>query len=376
MGEEHKLCPPSICFILKSSNHTITIGYDPVKKTWQWIDASAATEIKDDKDIANRAMNALSQSNIGKVITFSTSIFVETSQHKKTTQYLASLNENLDWQALHNITTEKAKITDSTKASWLHIAAQDNHEKEIKSLLAAGANPNNICINKSATPLCVSAQAGHIKAVTLLLADKYTNPNLAIESGETPLFVAAQNGHQEIVELLLTNERTNPNLASDTGETPLIMAIANGHDKVVASLLADKFKRINPNLAFMDSSTPLIIAAQTGNDKIVTLLLADTPRTDSTLTKKDGTTALHYAAQNGHSKIVELLLANGALPNQSNGNGMMPLHLAALKGHIQIAEKLLDAKADIDATWAIPFVMHISFRSIVSQSCRWAFIYF
>lgn len=153
------------------------------------------------------------------------------------------------------------------KSSPIMAAAQTGRVEILKRLLAADANPNQIHMS-GATSLYVAAEAGHFKIVKILLAEQ-VDPNQANNFGNTPLFKAAHNGHLEVVNALLAHEQTNPNQANNAGSTPLSVATLNGHYKIVLKLLT---MHVDPNPKDKKGITPLDIAQRDYRIRIATLI--------------------------------------------------------------------------------------------------------
>src|SRR3989344_1661439 len=98
--EEQKYNQP-ISFILVSSTHAVTVGYDPKRDCWQWIDASNAEEIKTDDKIAERVMNAFSENSI---TTFSTEVYCKKTEVDQVKKYLAACQEKKVWKDIFRVT--------------------------------------------------------------------------------------------------------------------------------------------------------------------------------------------------------------------------------------------------------------------------------
>ena len=68
----------------------------------------------------------------------------------------------------------------------------------------------------------------------------------------------------------------------------------------------------------------------------------------------DGWRPMHLAAKNGWTKVIAFLLENKADPNsRTTKEQLTPLHIATFQGHLGAMKALLEAKAEINATFEI-----------------------
>ncbi len=326
-------CDQPIGFILSSSTHTVTVGYDHKTQHWQWINASQSQTIREDKVIAEEIMNAFSENGI---TAFSTEVYVKKTKVAQIEEYLSIFKKNEDWKKLHCVTQEKSQKKDSKNVYWLYIAAQQGDCEVVKLLLDAKADPNQACEN-SATPLYIAAQNGHFKVVKLLLEAK-ADPNQARNDGVTPLYIAAQQGDFEVVKLLL-DAKADPNQAENGDMTPLYAAAQEGHFEVVKLLLDAK---ADPNQAEKNGATPLYIATQNGHFEVVKLLLD--AKADPNISIIGSTTVLlNYAKKkNCENSVRTLLTNNNTQPIPENLANFTPLHAAVFFGHTNLVQLLLD----------------------------------
>jgi len=234
----------------------------------------------------------------------------------------------------------------SDGATPLYAAAQNGHAGVVEVLLARGADPNKALTTDGATPCWVAAWNGHAGVVELLLAAG-ADPNKARTSdGATPCIAAAHQGHAGVVELLLADRRTDPNKEmTNTGATPLYVAAEEGHAGVMEVLLS---RGADPNKATTDTgATPCYVAAQEGHAGVVAALLNDRRTDPNKATTDDGSTPCWIAAWKGHAGVVEVLLARGADPNKATtDDGATPCFVAAQRGHAGVVELLLARGAD------------------------------
>jgi|GEM_PF-6221658 len=263
-----------ISLFLNNSLHGITVGYNPHQKTWIFFNSSQLPTqyvpvpldeeqtIAADKEIAAKVFEAFTfreihadQSPIPKqpiiedkeVIkhsSFSTHIYVAKNYEIELNNCLAVWQSRPEWIDMHEVTSDKANLIDSTDGSWLYIAALENNLKKVTELLTMGAKPNQ-AIKFGNTPLYIAAQMGHYEIVNELLRWN-ADPNLVV-CGCTPLHVAVLQGHLEIVEELLKN-KADPSPISYID--PVALAKQRGHLAIVHLLeQALEFQKLHREIA-------------------------------------------------------------------------------------------------------------------------------
>jgi ankyrin repeat protein len=106
----------------------------------------------------------------------------------------------------------------------LHIAVFARNAAAARTLLAAGADPNELATASFAqvTPLGTAATFGTNDIAELLL-DHDANPERTSDHGHTPLHAAAANGNRALVELLLARG-ANAGATTADGQTPADLA--------------------------------------------------------------------------------------------------------------------------------------------------------
>lgn len=109
----------------------------------------------------------------------------------------------------------------------LHIAAFAHNADAVRTLLAAGADPNELATASFAqvTPLGTAATFGANEIAELLL-DHGADPERTSDHGHTPLHAAAANGNRALVELLLARG-ANAGATTADGRTPADLAPDN-----------------------------------------------------------------------------------------------------------------------------------------------------
>jgi tetratricopeptide (TPR) repeat protein len=119
-------------------------------------------------------------------------------------------------------------------SSDLFEAIDFNLESEVKSMLIAGASPEER--REGITVLMEAGAAGHAAIVQMLL-DSGAHVDARTSNGATALFGACQHNHKDVVEILIqAGADINARLKSD-GTTALYWACFSGHPGMVEILL-------------------------------------------------------------------------------------------------------------------------------------------
>ena len=292
-------------FQLGNGNHALTVGYDPARQCWQWINASEALEIKENTEIAKKAIKTFSKNNVTSI---SASIFVRKISSKQAKENFDRCKQERPWKDLHRITTKKIEAKDSHGTSWLYIASRIGDTESVKLLLENKADPNQARSSDGATPLFIAAQNGHSEIVKLLLENK-AEPDQTRSDGATPLFfIAAHKGDYRIIELLLKHG-ANPNQArSSDGATPLFAAAYQGHLDTVKCLFNSG--KIKFDVSITARVTMLLgYARKNQREDQVTKMLSKDKNNPHTLPEiLPYFTPFHAAVYLGHIEIVKFFL--------------------------------------------------------------------
>ncbi len=198
-------------------------------------------------------------------------------------------------------------------------AADENHVEVLSALLQAGANIDQVGIDRE-TPLMVAAINGHVESVQFLLDSgasiDYVEKREGWRDTGPAVVLAAWEGKLECVRLLLTS---GANISGLVGFRALSMAAYDGHDKIL-DLLLENGAELNYDIPWTDTwyedgtTKPLTAAAGQGQSKAVEVLL----RHGSNPNERDNGssfTVLLKAVDNGHPRVVDLLLKSGSFPN-------------------------------------------------------------
>lgn len=258
-----------IAFTLTSTDHTITIGYNPRNDRWYFIDANrlSTQNVTEFDRLTDQILHSFSENKIAPIFT---QIHALATDKILLADLISNLKANPHWLTLHKITVARASLTNSRRGTLLHLAATIGDLDTVKALLAQGANANSSHLPRRNTPLFNASQEGHHEIVKVLVENGAEVNNSQIKDGTTPLHIAAEYGHTETVKVLLElSANVNTHIPS-SGATPLFLAAMNGNVEIVNALLE---KGSDVNLALTSGATPLFIAAQNGHHEIVAILM-------------------------------------------------------------------------------------------------------
>ena len=171
---------------------------------------------------------------------------------------------------------------DATADIYIVAAAQYGFTDAVKTLLAAGVDPD-ACTEGWSSATGVAARNGDAATLRALIGAG-ADVNKTNGSGSTPVYLAAQTGSADAVELLVA-AGADLDAPRNTGATPCLIAAMHGHTEALKALIAGGAD----------------VKKSTGS-----------PRDDDM-------SPAEYAAQEGHGDCLKLLLANGAAPPREWG---------------------------------------------------------
>ena len=268
------------------------------------------------------------------------------------------------WEAVRSLLAAGAdpNAAAADGATALHWAAYHDHGEAAGWLLDAGADPN-ATNDLDATPLWNASVNGSAAMVGRLLAAG-ADPNAALLGGESVLMTAARTGSPKVVRMLI-DAGADPNATGARGQTALMWAAAQKHPDTVRLLVergADVHARseswsqlmaipphsepANQQMVPHGANTALLFAARVGDLESARILVA--AGSDPDATDAWGVTPTVYAAHSGFRELAAFFVGSGADPNIA-GAGFSALHLAILRRDGELVRILLDHGADPNA---------------------------
>jgi ankyrin repeat protein len=232
-------------------------------------------------------------------------------------------------------------VDDERGDTLCHIAAENENEKVLATLLAAGA-PHSKANRERELPAHVAAKSQNV-ALLKLLIDAGADCDSPDSRGITPCHVAVSSFNPVGLELLLAaNVRCD--LPDIGGFSPCFRAVSRGDVGSVARLIAHG---CNLNrLSYNDKRSMCFIAASNSDEKMLTLLIAS--GVDVNPPDVNGETPLTLAASSQNEKLLALMLDAGARLTRSETDRTL-LHVAAQNPNELVVKCAIETKCDINA---------------------------
>jgi len=275
-------------------------------------------------------------------------------------------NERIEF-LLKNGADVKAEAETPDKKGWtaVSVAVAQRDDSMMKTLFAAGADPDSIGIGGGAL-LYEAVNEGDMDLVKDLL-NYGASADSKGENGETSLARAVGVDDLDLVQTLLGGG-ANPGDSVKEADPPLLVSIGNGN-VAIAKLLIEAGAKLDGQTmlakAYENRDDPLLnLLLNAGADAETTLPGSDTRIFD--LAVKDGATSAVRTLLNAGAKIgdnlwaalltkqddiVQVILSGGADPGQKGLNGEDPLDFVLRKQQYKAARFLLAAGADANANY-------------------------
>jgi uncharacterized protein len=279
VNQTHSVGDKPVAFKLSTSEHEIFIGYHAEKNTWFFIDANQLPSKHFDNtfELARKITHAL----FAKYDTlFTTKIYCNNADKSVFEEAINLWKTNIVWQQMHEVTREKATITDDGKGNWLILALELGQIDTATLLIKNGAHVNQQEKLNNDFPLHLAAKNGYVEIVQML-CEHGADLKLCRDPGITAFRTAQSNGHTEVMKILLEYE-DDINQADTKGKTPLHFAAIHHQTSIMEFLLDNG---ANPNVAEYNQKTPLFYAIRNNNIEGVKLLLEHNAATTTRITK-------------------------------------------------------------------------------------------
>ena len=197
------------------------------------------------------------------------------------------------------------------------------------------------------SPLLAAAEHGTVEELRSSLAAG-ANPNEADADGTSALHWAVHRGALDSVSALL-EAGAAVDAANRYGVRPAYLAAENGDAATMRALLA---AHADARAVFAEGETLLMTAARTGDVATLEVLLAAGADVDA-VESRGGQTALMAAAAQNNAAAISTLLAAGAGRDVREATGeLTALGFAVRAGAVDATRALLDAGADASETLA------------------------
>jgi ankyrin repeat protein len=325
---------------LTNYSHDIFLSYDPVKKTWWYVDAEQLELANPASDISiDTLVSQLGKSLFGTIV--STNIYDRASNSLGVMKFIKTWKNSAKWKKIHEVTKEKVHRLNGHNKSWLEVAVRNNDQQAVSQIFKF--HDINKTKRKVGTPLHreldkilhIAAFCGHDRLVADFLQDKNIKVDAKDKDGSsTPLYYAAYGGHFSIVKQLI-NKNANVNSQNIKKQTPLYIAAENGQLNIAKYLIK---KQADVKLEASEQYTPIYIAALKGHTDIVELLIVHGALNEDAADVPVEKTPLYAAIDKGHRDIVELLIKH----KYDAKFKLKPLCcLAAKNGHVGVLKLLL-----------------------------------
>jgi ankyrin repeat protein len=208
-------------------------------------------------------------------------------------------------------------------------------------------------------PLLIAARKGLIDKLNTLIANGANANQMDKLTGDTALHVAAEVGNLELIQLLIEQHNADVDARNNHMSTPLLTACFKVRPNCVTFLLNS---RANINVANNEGCTPLVIAVVAGSVDIVKILLDRLDRVPppdinhirkcvNPNGKEYKVSPIADAAARGYLEVLKLLQEKGAnlnstgqhqIPPDESDGYTSPLCLACLNNKVQIVKYLID----------------------------------
>lgn len=156
-----------IVFILGSSDHAITVGYDPAENQWQFINSGREPERISGNDIQEISQRVFRAFSTGSQCVFATNVYCNKANEEDFKKRMTAWEKQPEFQEIHRVDARKAKKVGSR---LLLLSALDNDPAMVKNLIKEGVNPDLVEDEEGNTPILTAVCWNHIDVLKELLA--------------------------------------------------------------------------------------------------------------------------------------------------------------------------------------------------------------
>lgn len=242
-----------IAFVMSSSKHSITVGYQPKSGTWVVINANTLpSEIVESEDVGRIAAKRLLSSS--QHVSCRMVGYTKKQNEAAYTACLKAWLKTKAWRTMHLPNSKTCNIANDFNTTWLHTAASEGNLKQVAALIRAGAKLN-ARDDDGWTPLKAACSNGHTDVARILL-EHGADPTIRDNKHGWPAFMnAAIEGNTAIMQLLAQRDPKCIDFQDARGFTALFAAAQIGSVAAVKYLIN---MRANPLLCFRQTAADFI----------------------------------------------------------------------------------------------------------------------
>lgn len=293
----------SIAFLFRSSNHALTVGFDPSINKWIYIEVHEGPgKYLDDAQLADMINHAFSRNTNTAV---SVTAYTLGDNAEQTRHILDKWKTSKEYIDSHAPSVRRIKAEDSYHTTLLYLCVVNNDIKRLSTLLKSSHINVNQKTDDGYNALYYATMYGLAECVQLLIQHPEIDPNICRSSGVTPLHVAAYGGRMDIMVELLKHKKIDVNKEGVNGMAALHYAVQENRIDCVRTLL--EHPGIDIDKINLKDATPLMVAAAHNYLRMIELILAKFPETANT--SVGGYTALKIAESLSHLRAAKMLRA-------------------------------------------------------------------
>ncbi|KAM7311320.1 rabankyrin-5 [Ixodes scapularis] len=161
-----------------------------------------------------------------------------------------------------------SRTQDSSQLTPLHLAVEAGSEIIVRNLILAGANVNDLTLQKQ-TALHLAAAKDH-SAICSVLLENHVGFDLVDGNINNALHVACQKGHLATCRVLLTECSINAEAVNMRGQNPLHVLCQHGKENAAAifELFLECMPQYPINKPDVEGNSPLLLAYMNGNGNL------------------------------------------------------------------------------------------------------------